>query len=462
MPPDDFARRWVLEHTPAPPHFPACTLKPKGHHSKSLYLAVNHPINEERFAEWSFYCNKTCRKPPVPLDEAERLRLWPLFQAAIAQYKAEVAATRKREKAEVTAAKRAEKAEVAAVKKAEKVEVAAAKRKEKAEMLLQSLANARQRSLQSQTKGKATGEPVADDHVLAGKHNLGGYLAAANPSADIQSNGKGKAKETANLSANVRSNGKGKAKETANPSAVLDVELNGTEDDEYNSDMYKITADERRRVQIIVFMDANTPIQHTVNLRAVSHFNFKFFQIARSINAVSDSDSGLPYSQYLWYCPLKNEWLLLNSAINLNPRRAFFILRLAALPESQCIGLLDWIEKGLDSVLALAPELDSDDSDSDDDNERPQLDSRLGEDEQNEWVVVSDSESELPTSSMPILTLSMPSLPSSTPSSSLKRKASWTSPLIEAKMHLLAQEDEEDKQLAAQIRGSAQKDGPKK
>jgi hypothetical protein len=154
-------------------------------------------------------------------------------------------------------------------------------------------------------------------------------------------------------------------------SSVLDVELNGTEDDEYDSDTYEITADESKvllcclqyhfndfsghRVQIVVFMDADAPIQHTVNLRAVSHFDFKFFQIARSIDAVSDSDSGLPYSQYLWYCPLKNKWLPLNSAINLNPRGVFFILRLAALPESQCIGLLDWIEKGLDSVLALAP-----------------------------------------------------------------------------------------------------------
>jgi hypothetical protein len=33
---------------------------------------------------------------------------------------------------------------------------------------------------------------------------------------------------------------------------------------------------------------------------------------------------------------------------------------------------------------------------------------------------------------------------------------------MEAEMRLLAQEDEEDKRLAAQIRGSAQKDGPKK
>jgi hypothetical protein len=79
-------------------------------------------------------CSKSCRKPPVPLDEAERLRLWPLFQAAVAQHKAEVAAARKKEKAEATAAKRAEKAEVAAVKRKEKAEAAAAKRKEKAEM----------------------------------------------------------------------------------------------------------------------------------------------------------------------------------------------------------------------------------------------------------------------------------------------------------------------------------------
>lgn len=99
------------------------------------------------------------------------------------------------------------------------------------------------------------------------------------------------------------------------------------------------------------------PIEHELNLRAVSHFDFNAFNIAKVVGAVSESESGLPFTAYEWYCVIQDKWFSVASPINLQPRGKFLVCRKASLADGNCPGILIWVELALRSALARESEI---------------------------------------------------------------------------------------------------------
>ncbi|KAJ7690603.1 hypothetical protein B0H16DRAFT_1752481 [Mycena metata] len=377
---ESLMRQWVQDRIPKPKHCSANECKCGGSHSMTVYLAYKEPVRDEDFGNWTFHCTGSCDHYTIELSDEERARLLPLYRQFIQQTK--------------QAAKDARAAAIVAAK----AEHIAAPRK---------------------PRRKVAEEPVAPNPPAK---------TSAAPS-------KGKARQTVDappgrgLDITAPSKGKGKQIVDAPSGRGLDIDLvNGpTEDDGYKSDTYEIEDDERRLVQLVAFTDGNTaPVLVTLNLRAVSCFSFKAFDVAVTVNTVSSE--GGPGTKYLWYCPLKNEWNSLgDGAINFHPRGRVFMLRPTALSEEECLNIDDWTDKAIKSVLKLAP-------------------TAQGLDFDHDYIEIIDT----PRSSPMHPSSSAPTASSAGSSQPLKRKASSSSEFLEQQSKFLETEELEDRKFKRQ------------
>ncbi|KAJ6526485.1 hypothetical protein DFH09DRAFT_1328502 [Mycena vulgaris] len=393
------AYEWLWERIPRP-HWGKC---PKGgRHTATIYQALNRPAQPHRFGEYSFFCTKGCTKNPIIPIVGEEQRL---LQIDFMVWRAQDKLTRAAEKALARAQER--------------------------------LADAQAGIPPPVPKPRKRKEPEAPvPPATSARPQI--TLVAAPSSGTSRSKAKAKAPPQP-TQPDPKSKGKGKAKaNTPAKTPEPDMRLYQAEDDEYDSDSYEIHDDQRRRVEVIIYTEPDgDPIQQTLNLRAVQHFDFNYFRIAKTVNAVSETDSGLPFNSYVWYCVLQNKWLSVSSPINLQPRGAFLVCRQAALAVDQCPDLLDWVELAIQSVLALAGDFNSSDDEGDD-----------------EYTIVSDSDSGAPTSSPSITSSprtcsSITSSPVAGPSSSAPAASSRSSTVkqsspLKRKLETSSINDEDD------------------
>ncbi|KAJ7704528.1 hypothetical protein B0H17DRAFT_1126844 [Mycena rosella] len=367
-----------------------------GQHHVELYQAVNQPIDLDRFGESSFYCSAGC-----PSDMWNPLSN--LSEEARAAVHDEFVEVRRIDQASKLAARRAA--------RLEEVRLDAVPARKPHEFFLEckkKVANETNETVTAKAKGKAKAVPQKPTRTRTASQ-----ATVTEPKLKGKANGKAKAKTR-----------------TPEPEIQPDV----PEDDEYNTDSYEIGNDERRTVEIIAYMEPDTePIQQIVNLRAVSHFDFNYFHIAKLVNSASDADSGLPFTSYVWFCVLKDEWCPVSSPINLRPRGRFLLCRPRALAITECPGIVQWAEIALGSVLALAGEPE--------------------DSEEEGYIVISDSEPELPpSSSLASSPVKVAAVAGSSrlaaaagPSPKRKRKLrSSSSTFIDTQTEILAAEDEED------------------
>ncbi|KAJ6550378.1 hypothetical protein DFH09DRAFT_1168744 [Mycena vulgaris] len=374
-----------------PPRWPRC---PKGgHHSASIYAALNEPVDEDRFGEYTFYCNKGCHKPPINrLSADEKKKLYAEFLAVRKEAMAEQRLERAQARSDAKTAM-----EVAAQKPAPRP-----RKKQTTEV---------SNAIVSVVSGT-----VARSKETATPRTPAGETALDQPDSGQFAQGR---------------KGKGKAKADPEPTA----QALAVENDEYDSETYEIDDDQRRSLQLIIYTDPEAPaIEHEVNLRAASHFDFTALNIAKAVGAVSESDSGLPFDMYMWYCVIQDKWLSVASPINLQPRGKFLICRKASLADNDCPGIDVWVELAVRSALEQFEFKDSED------------DADGGECEVN-YELEPDSESEPgPSSSLPTAPPASSPLKSSPVKSlpSRKRKAGTSSGSVylDEQTQLLDEEEE--------------------
>ncbi|KAJ7476288.1 hypothetical protein B0H11DRAFT_2235046 [Mycena galericulata] len=375
------ATRW-LEDNIRIPRWKKCS---SGSHSATIYSASNHPIEEERFGEISFHCTGTCTKASIALSTTRRLRLRTEFLEWKANHKEEVAESRRLEKlAESRRLKNLPEPEEDDDEDPEPAVAPAPKRKP--------------------SKPKAPAKPKAAGLSISHIFNVTLNPSPAKNAESVNTTQrKSRAKNSDDKPARARA-AKSKVVTTGKTKAVPELEPDVVEDDQYDTDSYEILADERRRVELIIYTDNNKEaIRHSVNLRAVSHFEFRSLNIAKVVGAVSDSDSGLPYTHYVWYCPLRDQWFPVGQPINLRRRGEYVIFRVGTIPVTEC------------------PEIRQANSDA--------------EDERDVASVASNG------------TLTP------APSSSLKRKRSRSSTsFLDEQAEILEAEDEEDEEIHAKLR----------
>ncbi|KAJ7921961.1 hypothetical protein B0H13DRAFT_1866201 [Mycena leptocephala] len=360
---DTPARRWLKARVPKPKH-KSC--KRGGRHRSSLYMAKNRPFNVTRFGEWGFVCSlsKKCPAQIFPLDKRRRLKLRPQFEKLFMGDERDG-----EQSADSDSGDSSEPSPPPPPKKK-------STKKKRAAVAISSDSDSNPPPPKKKSKKKivvvVSSDSDSDSDTPPAKKkttknaNAGPNTDPTNP----KEKGKGKAAVAASESPSPPPKRKTRKMSDATPK-IHSVTVNkkrsrtvtasaapgDTEADEYDTDSYQIPAGERRRVELAIFTDSDKPvIRSHVNLRAVNHFKFKSFKIASVVRAVSeDTEIGLPYTSYLWFCPLKLRWSLLNdSAINLQPRGNILILREASIPEKNCVGLLELIEEAVKSVLAHA------------------------------------------------------------------------------------------------------------
>ncbi|KAJ7906992.1 hypothetical protein B0H13DRAFT_2332854 [Mycena leptocephala] len=148
--------------------------------------------------------------------------------------------------------------------------------------------------------------------------------------------------------------------------------------DEYDSDIYDIEPTERKSlwasVKIVIFNTADQdPLVQDVRLRSKSNFNFKYFNLAKAVNAVPDGDNDPEKcAKFLRYSLSKMRFTAdrVLGTLNLTGRGNTVIYRAESLSHQQCPGLDKWINRACSSAFPdgypWVDDLDEDDDDDDD------------------------------------------------------------------------------------------------
>ncbi|KAJ6607950.1 hypothetical protein B0H10DRAFT_2194611 [Mycena sp. CBHHK59/15] len=207
------------------------------------------------------------------------------------------------------------------------------------------------------------------------------------------------------------------------------------EDDEYDPDLFQISAAEKREVQVFVYTDHDQqPLEFRVNVRGLDHFDFTSLNTAKIVGAVPEM--GRPAAHYMWYSALEDEWLRVGPAVSLRGRGSYMILQNGRVPEDACPGLLGFVVDTLKSILDEAGDLDD-----------TFFDNRFtsGDDDTSDWGFFTDPDlmTEDDQSSDFGFDVSLPSSPSpasGSASSPLKRR--WTSEYLEEETAVAIEEAE--------------------
>ncbi|KAF8147543.1 hypothetical protein K438DRAFT_1780012 [Mycena galopus ATCC 62051] len=184
--------------------------------------------------------------------------------------------------------------------------------------------------------------------------------------------------------------------------------------DEYDPNLFEISAAETRELQVAVYTDHDQPpLEFRVSVRGLDHFDFTSLNAAKVVGAVPEM--GQPAAHYMWYSALDDKWLRVGSPVSLRGRGSYMILRNGHVPEDACPGLLGFVVDALKSILDEAGDI---------------YDNTTGDADTSDWGVFADPEllTEDGASSDFGFDVSVPSSPSPSSgnaSSPLKRR--WTS-----------------------------------
>jgi hypothetical protein len=139
--------------------------------------------------------------------------------------------------------------------------------------------------------------------------------------------------------------------------------------DEYDSDVYDIDPAEReyslcrgtlqflldssgRIIRVVIYTDKHTePVQQELRLRCISNFEFKSFELARVVNAISDD--GASCTKFLRYSLSTKKFTAdrVLTTLNLSGRGNIVLYRAESLAEQQCPGIKDWMRRAEASAI---------------------------------------------------------------------------------------------------------------
>ncbi|KAF8144833.1 hypothetical protein K438DRAFT_1782456 [Mycena galopus ATCC 62051] len=188
--------------------------------------------------------------------------------------------------------------------------------------------------------------------------------------------------------------------------------------EEYDPNLFEISATETRELQVAVYTDHDQPpLEFRISVRGLDHFDFTSLNAAKVIGAVPEM--GQPATHYMWYSALDDKWLRVGSPVSLRGRGSYMILKNGRVPEDACPGLLGFVVDVLKSILDEAGNV---------------YDNTTGDTDTSDWGVFADPEllTEDGASSDFGFDVSVPSSPSPSSgnaSSPLKRR--WTSEYAE-------------------------------
>ncbi|KAF8143247.1 hypothetical protein K438DRAFT_1783918 [Mycena galopus ATCC 62051] len=190
------------------------------------------------------------------------------------------------------------------------------------------------------------------------------YEASGETVPGPQENGKGKGRANEPITVSTAAN------ERVRTNFLADEEA-GIQADEYDSDIFNVDPTERKcaQVRIVVFATADEePLEQLVRLRCKSNFSFKYFNLAKTVNAVPTDDNGheaVPYLRYSLSSLRFTDDRVLDT-LNLTDRGNIVIYRAASLRNDQCPDINTWIQRACASAF---PDgwTDYDDTDLDDD-----------------------------------------------------------------------------------------------
>ncbi|KAJ7463254.1 hypothetical protein FB451DRAFT_1180347 [Mycena latifolia] len=397
---------------PEPDH-PRC---PHGHfHSGTPYLAARKGGDQERFGQWSWAClpKKNSRKPRCNILQGERLtpqqikEILPKYLKLVADKPKKAKRPEKK-----TPLQRALDAVVAAYTSAfpagtsksgpltaeEDEAIAQALKVLNSFYPMDAQAGESAPSTPSKNKGKAKAVPQSTPRPIDGSiatptrndKDKAKFQDAASTDRSVATQRKGKEKATLqgvsishryrldihfnfqmrqSIDRSVATQRTGKEKATLQDAAPT------VQADEYDSDEYEIDPTEQcadkyvpgRLIRVVIYTDpGQEPVQQRLRLRSVSNFEFKWFPIARAVNAVSDD--GAKCTKFVRYSlstqTFTEERVL--GTLNLKSQGIIILYRAASLDNAQCPGIQNWIDEATASVV---PEDSGDEGDDDDDRD---------------------------------------------------------------------------------------------
>ncbi|KAJ7434397.1 hypothetical protein FB451DRAFT_1195329 [Mycena latifolia] len=365
---------------PEPDH-PRC---PHGHfHSGTPYLAARKGGDQERFGQWSWAClpKKNSRKPRCNILQGERLtpqqikEILPKYLKLVADKPKKAKRPEKK-----TPLQRALDAVVAAYTSAfpagtsksgpltaeEDEAIAQALKVLNSFYPMDAQAGESAPSTPSKNKGKAKAVPQSTPRPIDGSiatptrndKDKAKFQDAASTDRSVATQRKGKEKATlqdaASIDRSVATQRTGKEKATLQDAAPT------VQADEYDSDEYEIDPTEQcadkyvpgRLIRVVIYTDpGQEPVQQRLRLRSVSNFEFKWFPIARAVNAVSDD--GAKCTKFVRYSlstqTFTEERVL--GTLNLKSQGIIILYRAASLDNAQCPGIQNWIDEATASVV---------------------------------------------------------------------------------------------------------------